>query len=106
MLNPWPTFEPTQPRTRKKTARLIGKESGKVFVLVTLHDFRGRALRLYHIPSRKMRPFSRPSEKLWEQYVAAGVEIPYASGVQANDVEAWCRHAEEQAQNLGLAVAE
>ena len=64
MLNSWPTFEPTQPRTKKKSARLIGKEPGKVFVLATLHDFRGRALRLYHLPSRKMRHFSRPNQKL------------------------------------------
>lgn len=86
MLNPWPSFETTQQGVRKKTARLIGKEPGKVFVLATLSDFRGRALRLYHVPSRQMRHFSRPNQKLWDQYASAGVEIPFARGVDRKSV--------------------
>ena len=60
MFNPWPSLSPTQARSRKKTAHLIGKEPGKVFVLATFHDWRGRAMRLYHIPKRTMIPFARP----------------------------------------------
>jgi len=106
MFNPWPSLSPTQARSRKKTARLIGKEPGKVFVLATFHDWRGRAMRLYHIPNRTMIPFARPSDQRWTQYASEGVEIPYPGGIQAGDVDAWCRYAEEQAGNLGLAVAE
>jgi hypothetical protein len=106
MFNPWPSLSPSQARTKKKTARLIGKESGKVVVLVKLHDYRRRALYVYHLPQKKMVHIAQPSPQQWNQYATAGVEIPHPGGIQATDVDTWCRFGQEQAENLGLTVAE
>ena len=108
MFNPWPTHLPNRGNTQKRTARLVGTEPGTCSCFVTFHDWQGRALRVYHIRQRKLIPFARPSPQQWDQYKSAptGVDVPPPKGIQANDVEAMCQYAEEQANNLGLTITD
>ncbi len=105
-FDPWPSLGPSKARTDKKTARLVGKEPGKVFVLVKLHNWAGRAIYLYHLLNKEMIHIARPSQQQWDTYASAGVEIDHPGGVQATDVEEWVRYGKEQAALLKLTVAE
>jgi hypothetical protein len=105
-FDPWPSVPPSKARTDKKTARLVGKEAGKVYVLVKLHNWAGRAIYLYHLLKKDMIHIARPSQQQWDKYASEGVEIPHPGGIQATDVEEWVRYGKEQAALLNLTVAE
>lgn len=106
VFDPWPSVPPSKARTDKKTARLVGKEPGKVYVLVKLHNWAGRAIYLYHLLKKEMVHIARPSQQQWDKYASEGVEIPHPGSIQATDVEEWVRYAKEQAALLNLTVAE
>ncbi len=105
-FNPWPSVPASKARAKKKTARLVGKEPGKVFVLAKLHNWANRAIYLYHLEDEKMVHIAQPSQQQWDMYASAGVEIDHPGGIQATDVEEWVRYGNEQAKNLGLVVTE
>jgi hypothetical protein len=105
-FDPWPGVPPSKARTDKKTARLVGKEPGKVYVLVKLHNWAGRAIYLYHLLEGKMIHIPRPSDEQWKMYASEGVEIPHPGGIQATEADEWVRYGKKQAELLGLAVAE
>ena len=106
VFEPWPSVPPSKARTDKKMARLVGKEPGKVFVLVKLHNWAGRAIYLYHLLKKEMIHIARPTQQQWDKYTSEGVEIPHPGGVQATKVEEWVRYGTEQAALLNLKVAE
>src|ERR1700733_9561657 len=92
--------------SKKKTARLAGKEEGakKVHVLIKLHDWASRAIYLYNLamadtepPERRMRRIDKPSDEVWNMYSQMGLEVPHHGGKQATDVSFWVNYGREQA---------
>jgi hypothetical protein len=65
-------------RSARKMARLAGKSSASVQVLIKLHDWAGRAIYVYDLtmpetaPDKsRMRHIARPSDEVWESVSAA-----------------------------------
>ena len=101
--------------SKKKTARLAGREPGtdKVHVLIKLHNWAGRAIFVYNLtmsdsesPEKRMRHISRPSDEIWNQYSQLGIEIPHPGKIQATDVTKWVKYAKQEAKRHGLKVEE
>ncbi len=101
--------------SKKKVARLAGKEpeSGKVHVLIKLHDWAGRAIYIYSLtmpdseaPERRMRHIPQPSDEVWNQYRQVGIEIPHPGKIQAADVTKWVNYGKQEAQRRGLKIGE
>lgn len=95
----------------KKMSRLAGKGSGKVHVLIKLHDWAGRAIYIYNLampdtapPESRMRQIPRPSDEVWNQYRQLGVEIPHPGKIQATDVTRWVNYGRQEARRLGLEI--
>jgi hypothetical protein len=108
-FDPWLTAPVGRSSTsKKKVARLAGKEpdSGKVHVLIKLHDWAGRAIYIYNLVSGEMRHIPQPSEEVWEQYSKLGVEVPHPGNIQATDVTKWVAHGKKEAERRGLKVEE
>lgn len=115
-FDPWLTAPVGRGSTsKKKIARLAGKgaESGRVHVLIKLHDWAGRAIYIYNLamsdteaPERRMRHIPKPSEEVWTQYSHLGIEIPNPGGIQATDVTSWVNYGRQEAQRRGLKIGE
>ena len=108
-FDPWLTAPVGRSSTnKKKVARLAGKEpgSGKVHVLIKLHDWSGRAIYLYNLVSGEMRHIPQPSDEVWNQYCQLGIEIPHPGSIQATDVERWVQYGKQEAQRRSLTVEE
>jgi hypothetical protein len=108
-FNPWPSMRPTRgSSSQKKTARLAGTEdgSGKVHVLIKLHDWAGRAIYLYNLLSEEMIHIPRPTQEEWDQYSKIGVQIPHPGGIPAENAEDWVKYAKQEAQRRGLTIGE
>jgi hypothetical protein len=113
-FDPWLTAPVERGSTsKKKIARLAGKEpqSGKVHVLIKLHDWSGRAIYIYNLTmpapaasEQRMRHIPQPSDEVWNQYRQLGVEIPHPGKKQATDVTWWVNYGREEARRLGLKV--
>ena len=105
-FDPWPSVPPSKARTSKKTARLVGKEDGKVYVLVKLHNWARKAIYLYNLLNGKMIHIAKPSDQVWDKYFSAGVEIPHPGGIAANAVERWVQYGKDQAKLLNLTISD
>jgi hypothetical protein len=95
--------------SQKKTARLAGTEegSGKVHVLIKLHNWGGRAIYLYNLLTEKeMIHIPRPTQEEWDRYSKIGVQILHPGGIPADDARAWINYAKQEAQRHGLTIAE
>jgi len=105
--NPWPSARPTRSSSGgKKTARLVGTATGKVHVLVKLHDWAGRAIYLYNLLTNEMIYIPKPTQEEWDQYANAGTQITHPGGMPATDATAWVKYGKQEAKRLGLTVAE
>jgi hypothetical protein len=104
-----PNFNP-QHTSKTKVARLAGKEpgSGKVHVLIKLHDGAGRAIYLDNLVTGQMRRISHPSDEVWNQYSyrKLGIEILHPSDIRATDGTGWVAHGKKEAERRGLKVEE
>jgi hypothetical protein len=108
-FDPWPTEQLGRGSTsKKKAARLAGKEpnSGKVHVLIKLHNWSGRAIYIYNLLTSDMRHIPQPSDDVWDQYTQLGIEIPHPGKIQASDVTHWVKYGKQEAQKRGLKVQE
>jgi hypothetical protein len=115
-FDPWTTAPVGRGSTsKKKVARLAGKEpnSGKVHVLIKLHNWSGRAIYIYNLTmkdsepaERRMRLIPRPSEEVWDQYSQLGIEVSHPGKIQASDVTEWVKNGRQEAQRRGLKVQE
>jgi hypothetical protein len=115
-FDPWLTAPVGRGSTsKKKIARLAGKDpqSGKVHVLIKLHDWSGRAIYIYKLttedsepPEMRMRHIPQPSEEEWNRYKDAGIEIPHPGKIQATDVTSWVNYGKQEAIRRGLRVEE
>jgi hypothetical protein len=108
-FDPWLTAPVGRGSTsKKKTARLAGKEpgSGRVHVLIKLHDWAGRAIYLYNLVNGQMRHIPQPSDEMWDQYSRAGIEVPHPGKIQAEAVEKWVDYGRKEAQRRNLKVEE
>jgi hypothetical protein len=94
--------------SNRRIARLVGttQGSGKVHLLIKLHDFFPRTIYIFNLLTGEMDQIARPSEEEWEKYSTAGIEIPHPDHLSLNDVDEWLDHAKGQATRLGLTVAE
>jgi hypothetical protein len=94
--------------SEKKVARLAGKEpgSGKVHVLIKLHDWAARAIYIYNLVSGEMRHISQPSDEVWDQYRQLGIVVPHPRGIQARNVTYWVNYGQQEAKRRGLKVEE
>lgn len=108
-FDPWSAASKGRPTPdRKKALRLAGNAPDKVHTLIKSHDWRGRAVYVYHLlkngPPRVVR---KPSSERWEQFTSAGAAIPYPDEDQESaNAEFWVKYAKEQAARLGLRVEE
>ena len=115
-FDPWVTAPLGRGSTsKKKMARLAGKDpqSGKVHVLIKLHDWSARAIYVYKLvgpetePSEmRVRHIPQPSDEVWSRYRQLGVEIPHPGKIQATDVSSWVNYGKQEAGRLGLRVEE
>lgn len=108
-FDPWPS-EPIGrgSSSKKKVARLAGKEpnSGKVHVLIKLHNWSGRSIYVYNLVASEIRQIPKPSDEAWNQYSQLGIEIPHPGKMQATDVTKWVKYGRQEAQKRGLKVQE
>jgi hypothetical protein len=115
-FDPWLTAPVGRGSTsKKKVARLAGKEpeSGKVHVLIKLHDWAGRAIYIYNLTmpdtvplEQRMQHIPQPSDECWNQYGQVGIEIPHPGKIQATDVARWVNYGKQEAHRRGLRVEE
>jgi Protein of unknown function (DUF2442) len=93
---------------RKKIAKLMETEegSGKVDVLVKLHDWAGRAIYLYNLRTHDMIHIRKPTPQQWDKYSKSGVPIPHPRSLRASDVAAWVHYRKQEAKRRGLSIAE
>jgi hypothetical protein len=109
-FNPWPSMRPTRgTASQKKIARLAGTEegSGKVHVLIKLHDWAGRAIYLYNLlTEEEMIHIPRPTPEEWAQYSKIGVQIIHPGGIPADNAPEWIKYGRQEAQRRGLIIAE
>jgi hypothetical protein len=108
-FNPWPSNPPTRGSTsQRRITRLVGKEQGKVFVLVKFHNWSGRAIYLYNLLTKdEYFHIPRPTQEEWDQYMnAPGVNIPRPPSMEATNAEGWIKFGKQEAARLGLTVAE
>ncbi len=104
--NPWPPEPQRRRSSGKKTARLVGTAPGKVYVLVKLHDWKGRAIYLYNLLTNEMIHIPTPTQEEWDRYYSEGTQITHPGGIKAEDAIAWVEYAKQEAMRLGLTVAE
>jgi hypothetical protein len=92
---------------RKKTIRLAGNGPGRVHTLIKCHNWRSKAVYVYHLQKKALKRIDKPTDQEWETFTQFGVQIPYPfPDHPASDVEFWVRFGKEQAQELGLKVTE
>ena len=92
---------------RKKTVRLAGNATGKAHTLVKCHAWRGKAVYVYHLLQKEFKRIDKPTAEEWDTFSQLGVAVPYPSPDHpSTDVEFWVKFGKEQAQELGLRVAE
>ena len=108
VFDPWAAATPGRTvGERKKSLRLAGNGAGKVHTLVKAHNWRGRAIYVYHLLKGEHKRVNKPSDELWEQFASAGVPIAYPpQDHESSDTDFWVKYAKQQASALGLKVAE
>lgn len=92
---------------RKKALRLAGNGPDKVHTLIKSHDWRGRAVYVYHLLKKELRVVRKPTSEKWDYFTTTGTAIQYpADDHESADVEFWVKYAKEQAALLSLRVEE
>jgi hypothetical protein len=92
---------------RKKTLRLAGNGQGKAHVLIKCHDWRGRAVYVFHLIRNASKRIDKPTAEEWDRYSQLGVAVPYPSTDHTStDIEHWVAFGREQAEKLGFRVSE
>jgi len=90
---------------RKKSLRVAGVQPNAVHTLIKLHNWRSRAIYIYHLLERQMKRIDKPTEEQWMHFSSLGVAIPYPSkDAPATDVDGWITYGQKQATQLGLEV--
>lgn len=101
--------------TKKKIARLAGRDpqSGKVHVLIKLHNYAGRAIYIYNLtmadsepPDNRMRQIPQPTDEDWARYSESGIQVPHPGKIRATDVTKWVNYGKQEARRLGLKIEE
>jgi hypothetical protein len=94
-----------KPGERKKSLRLAGVQPNAVHTLIKLHNWRSRAIYVYHLVERDLKRIDKPTEEQWMDFSSLGVSIPYPSkDAPATDLNGWIDYGKEQAAQLGLEV--
>ena len=92
---------------RKKTVRLAGNGPGKVHTLIKLHNWRNKAIYVYHLHRKERKRIDKPSDQEWQTFSQLGIEVPYPSPDHpVSDLDFWVTFGKNQAQQLGLKVAD
>ncbi len=106
MSDPWELASGARKQGEpKKKLRLAGVQPNAVHTLIKLHNWRSRAIYVYHLLERDMKRIDKPTEEEWMQFSSVGVPIPYPSkDMPASEVERWIEYGKGQAAQLGLKV--
>jgi hypothetical protein len=80
---------------------------GKAHALVKLHDWRGRAIYVYHLVMGEHKRIDKPTADEWSQFANAGEPIAYPErDHESSDTHFWVQYGKDQAARLGLQVGE
>lgn len=107
MVDPWKAATSGRKTAeRKKTVRLAGNGNEKVHTLVKLHNWKGRAIYVYHLLENEVKRIDKPSDEEWKTFSKLGVSIEYpASDHPASDVDFWVQYGKEQATDRNLEIS-
>src|SRR5712692_2132131 len=53
---------------RKKTVRLAGNGPGKAHTLIKCHNWRGKAVYVYHLQKKALKRIDKPTAEEWETF--------------------------------------
>ena len=106
--DPWDAASGTRKiNERKKTVRLAGNRLGKVHTLIKCHDWRGKAIYVYHLEKKELKRIDKPTDEEWKTFTELGIPLPYPTPDHpSTDVEFWVQFGIEQAAQNGLKVAD
>jgi len=95
--------------SQKKRAFLVGNKEKSVHFLAKLALYRGQSINCYHLVTKERKKFggSVPDfDRIRDEFMAKGIEIPYPHDIPEADVERWVEYGRSQAKKLGLGIAE